>query len=56
MAGELVHYAMLKEAVRKLDDIRHELKEVVRKDPKVAKKIGHIVDRMKKPCMELWSR
>jgi len=56
MAGELVHYEMLKEAVRKLDDIRHELKEKVNKDPALAEKVGPIVDRMKKPCMALWAR
>ena len=50
------HYKELKEAVRQLDEIRHELKEVVQKDPRVGKKISGIVDRMKKPCMTAWAR
>lgn len=56
MAGELVHYKELKEAVRELDAVRHALKEIIHIDRKIDKKIGHLVHRMKKPCMVLWSR
>lgn len=56
MAGELVHLKELKEAVRELDVIRHALKEIVLADRKVDDKIGHLVHRMKKPCMVLWSK